>query len=246
MRAPCLLLSCCAIFTLLSLRLVFERDVQPHTNETDSWPPLPDYCNTEAPTGREGELPKSMRAPYALIAVGIVIRHGDRSPIHSLPSNRSAAAWRCVPRAETEPHAFQQWPMRHNSAAAFVVRSLGSGAVLERSLVSAAEADGETCLPGQLTPRGVEQHLRLGHHLGTRYEPLIRRVLANASSSARLPLYARSTDYTRTLLSAASFVSGLLRTHGRPSAAAPLVLLVQVTDWGPDCTRLHPIAPDCT
>jgi hypothetical protein len=227
-RAPNLLvIACLAVGTFITIRSILDREVQSYRNETDSWPPLPKYCNIEPPDGAEGTLPKSVQRHFTMTAAAIVIRHGDRSPIHILPSNHSTAAWRCVPRPESEAFAHRNWPMTKNSRAAFSVRSLRGGVPLTRSLDSALESDGETCLPGQLTPRGVEQHLRLGQHLALALAPLLTLLVANVSAGSALPMYVRSTDYTRTLLSAASLVSGMLQPHKLPSASSPLVLHVE-------------------
>ena len=58
--------------------------------------------------------------------------------------------------------ARREWPALR---ASFVVRRLSDGAPLPRSIRPATAADSITCEPGQLTPRGFEQHVRLGRHL---------------------------------------------------------------------------------
>lgn len=47
------------------------------------------------------------------------------------------------------------------------------------------------------------------------------------NSTRRVPIFVRSTDYTRTLLSAASLATGLLEAHGAPSSGRPLSLFVE-------------------
>lgn len=186
------------------------------------WPAQPSYCS--APTsGSEGRPPRlaGRHGNFELFAVGIVIRHGDRSAIHSLPAapaTHAAPRWRCTPPAGHE--AERLWPQLSSS---FVVRSLRYNARLARSLEPLLAPDGVSCEPGQLTPRGFEQHLHIGRHLATRYGPLLDELAqlaaqphvrgANSSSI----VFARSTDYRRTLLSAAGLLLGLL--GGTPSLA---------------------------
>ena len=196
----------------------------------------PDYCSATA-TGDEGYSSQGRRGARQLRAVAIVIRHGDRSAINGVPNSTGLPArWRCQPRAHEA--ARREWPAL---GANFVVRRLKDGAALPRTLRSALlegsdAASTSACAPGQLTPRGFEQHVRLGSHLSTSYAPLLDALSANASSrlgagqrSIPPAIFVRSTDYSRTLLSAAGLLTGLLRQHPalRPSLAHPQTLFTE-------------------
>ena len=146
-----------------------------------------DYCSAPA-SGDEGYEVRDddRKSPEGgddrkLRAVAIVIRHGDRSAIHSIPNaTGEPAVWRCLPTAR-EGLARREWPaLRAN----FVVRTVTDGARLERSLRSATQVGSSNCEPGQLTPRGFEQHVRLGRHLSNAYAPLLDALAANVSSYA--------------------------------------------------------------
>ena len=185
------------------------------------------YCSAPF-SGAEGHPPAVGKPPLTLRAVAVIIRHGDRSAIHTIHNTTDPPpAWRCVPSAH-EGAARREWPALR---AAFVVRRLSDGATLARSLRPAVLAtDGATCEPGQLTPRGFEQHVRLGRHLASAYSPLLDRISEEAESNGSTPIvFARSTDYGRTLLSAAGLLLGLLRAHPslRPSPARPLTLFTE-------------------
>lgn len=173
------------------------------------WPPLPDYCSAPA-LGAEGFAP--LGSPkLTLHAAAVVIRHGDRSAIHALPHTNETAVWDCRSRKQIAVSEGMR------------VIALRSREALDRSFASLTAGDGTTCLPGQLTPKGIEQHLQLGRHLRRALAPLLTSLAAEASATAdvlpvsgsnasvaRRLLFARSTDYTRTILSLASLLHTLL------------------------------------
>ena len=201
----------------------------------------PTYCSAPA-TGEEGRLANSANGtpPRTLRAVAIVIRHGDRSAIHPiLNSTGEQPSWRCTPAShEGEGAARREWSALRSS---FVVRQCGSdesAPPLPRALRSATLDDGTTCEPGQLTPKGFEQHVRLGKHLANAYTPLLDELSSISARNGSSPdrsrrqfkfLYARSTDYERTLLSAAGLLIGLLKLQPelRATPMRPLALHVE-------------------
>eukprot|EP01063_Lacrimia_lanifica_P005131 TRINITY_DN12951_c0_g1_i1.p1 TRINITY_DN12951_c0_g1~~TRINITY_DN12951_c0_g1_i1.p1 ORF type:complete len:469 (+),score=100.85 TRINITY_DN12951_c0_g1_i1:95-1501(+) len=142
------------------------------------------YCNNrdkDAITGEEGKLPAQLPGAR-LQGVVLSVRHGDRSAIHMIPNAVSDPVFECgdVP----------SWP-RHTA-----VRSETTGARLAAREVTSAARDGGACLPGQLTARGARQLRAVGRHLHAQYGPMLD--VGNYT--------ARSTDYTRTLASAAFFL----------------------------------------
>uniref|UniRef100_A0A7S4AXU8 Uncharacterized protein n=1 Tax=Chrysotila carterae TaxID=13221 RepID=A0A7S4AXU8_CHRCT len=201
----------CAALSIALLWLLFPRHVNtPAAHESTSkvqkraWPkPPPDYCSARF-TGEEGVGPEDLH----LRGVALVIRHGDRSSIHRLTSEPTS--WRCeATKGSAAADALSV------IAKGFDVRRLNTGERLARVLRSAAAANGD-CEPGQLTPSGIVQHLTLGKHLSRAYAeilPKVGRERAAMGPLAPLPVYVRSTDYTRTLLSACALLVGLLRAE---------------------------------
>ena len=225
-QSRCLFLVGLASTAWLLLRLILEVSFgwRTPTNETTAWTQAPQYCNIRAPSGAEGKVGSLHASELTLRAVAVVIRHGDRSAIHAVPNGNVSTKWRCSSRPAAEPVASDHWHNLTSGSSPILVRSLKSGVLLKRSLAPALLFTGtDSCAAGQLTPRGVEQHLNLGRHLARAYAPFITRLAANATASGRLPVYARCTDYQRTLLSAASLVTGMLPT-ALPTAQRPLVL----------------------
>jgi hypothetical protein len=154
------------------------------------------YCDAPG-SGVEGAMPV---AGAKLLYVALLFRHGDRSSIHALPNVRGEeTSWSCRLKP-AESAALRA------SAARIEVRAARGGARLTRDFESilasdAAAAAARACAPGQLTARGVAQHTSLGAHLRAAYAG--RGVLDGE-------IYARSTDYRRTLISAAALLSTLL------------------------------------
>ena len=221
------LLLCCAALALLGLgsvlvsgelsRVPFRAPPEPHT--------APAYCNLDRPRGGEGRGSAAM----ALRGVVLLVRHGDRSAVHTELNGSGASGAPPALRCDAARNEIE----RLN--AAFVVRSLAGGGELRPLGSLSGERGG--CAVGQLTPRGLAQHAALGRHLGFAYQvlfdglsvnttmlndhALVRdlSILNEASSSganastergASLPFHFRSTDYDRTLLSAASLLHAML------------------------------------
>ena len=203
------------VLVLLGL-IIFKRREESAVYEGLNPSGLPSYCGAR-PRGMEGML-HHPRSGLVLHAVVLTIRHGDRSAIHALPNTNETARWAC------RPAGLEQ---RRAAAAA---RVLGiDGRPLHRSLLPQTDGgEGGHCAPGQLTPRGFAQHAALGRHLGRAFAPLLRAISADHhSNTSHEPLYVRSTDYTRTLMSAAALLSGMLPVSMRQAAAAPLTIYTQ-------------------
>jgi hypothetical protein len=184
-------------------------------------PVKPAYCNLAAANGAEGRGARAME----LLGVVVMVRHGDRSAIHTELNGTGASgagpALRCDAREEIA---------RLNTA--FAVHSLSTQLPL-RPLGSLRGEQG-FCAIGQLTPRGLAQHAALGRHLGYAYQHFLSTLAPppNLSSpdtptpanvpAARpsAPYRFRSTNYDRTLLSAASLLHSMLPPALLPPATA--------------------------
>ncbi|CAM9778387.1 unnamed protein product [Ascophyllum nodosum] len=133
--------------------------------------------------------------------VQMTIRHGDRSAIHDLP-NADPKKWQCQPFSE---EIQQIW----EGVSRFSVENV-DGRPLERSFLPSVFTADELeapfkgkkglCKSGQLTEVGIRQHLTLGDRMRQAYHSLLGGDLREDE------IYVRSTDYRRTLESAAAFL----------------------------------------
>lgn len=159
------------------------------------------YCHPPVGRGSEGEAPPELE----LLAVAVVIRHGDRSQILPLPTEKSL---------KLECGRQEWWENVEQAVTVKATRSV-SPEVDERT---------GSCLPGQLTQIGSNQLQALGRHLQNSYQHLLDRV-------QRQDVYVRSTNFTRTKASAASFISTLF--EGKPALADGGRIAVDVVSGPP-------------
>ncbi|KAJ9455928.1 hypothetical protein DIPPA_22729 [Diplonema papillatum] len=147
------------------------------------------YRNDGAPVmGDEGMFGE--KYPSAtLVGLTIAIRHGDRSAVHALPGTLSVPRYKCS--------AAPDWPERLH-----LVSEKARSPITRPTSPEVGPDD--ICAKGQLTEAGSRQLSRLGSYIYAAY-------------SERLDLtrfYARSTDYRRTILSAAAFLNTLSARDG--------------------------------
>lgn len=166
------------------------------------------------PARDEGTAP----APGAVLEqVHVLVRHGDRSAIHTIP-NTHKAAWPCT----APSHAEVRWatsalqPFR-SSAECIMAGGDACGRIAGAPLAKAvdralfawgrARSSGETCGEegGDLSSVGWSQLLRIGKGLRRRYAELLAR-----NDEATEALRFVSTDFGRTALSATALLRGLL------------------------------------
>lgn len=167
------------------------------------------YCSPPHLTV-EGVPPWGMPAAR-LLGVSGIIRHGERSPIFTIPGTRKeqvhcdfrghplqyavqhAVSPALVEEAELRSGEWKPWqPGEPVPAAARAGLTLPS---VNRT------ASGYVCKPGELTPRGLHQLFNLGVQLA--------RAWTGAPGSHMAPaLHVAATSYARTVLSAAGFIAG--------------------------------------
>eukprot|EP00903_Cladosiphon_okamuranus_P016088 g14852.t1 len=175
------------------------------------------YCNAPldyplarrpSPVGVDKENGGTVAPPSGLELrqLQVTIRHGDRSAIHELP-NANEKRWKCQPFSE---EIRRKW----EDVSRFSVVNV-DGRPLERPLTPAVyEKDdvsqlgrefqnqaGVWCKQGQLTETGIRQHLALGDQMRKAYQDVL-----GGGDLGSEEIYIRSTDYTRTLESAAAFL----------------------------------------
>jgi hypothetical protein len=206
----------------LRLSLLTEGNKLPYCSSGDYLP------GGSKDPGVEGVL-SSMGDQFELVAAHIAIRHGDRTAIHAIPNalyggnirdGNVASPTTCAPNFypgfEFVGAEWNKLPGR------FEVRSLHSGTLLQRRLKPHPAVD---CPGGELTPRGFLQHHHLGMHLKKAYKPHLQSLFrhheevlepSKEKDNKSRPkqhdglYYVRSTDYARTLTSAAAMLNSFL------------------------------------
>lgn len=155
------------------------------------------YCDAVFPSADSYEpLPNA-----ELKMVQVVVRHGDRSPVHLIPHDKTR--WTCDKIVENMSlHAAGQ--LKTNSTGSFTQ-------VIEipewnKKYGFSNQVWQGSCEVGQLTYKGKNQHHNLGSHLRNIYVDKLGFLDPVASHNS---LYARSTYVQRTKDSAESLIGGL-------------------------------------
>ena len=181
------------------------------------------YCNADprhpaaAPGVPPAELAHDLPPELQLVGVHALVRHGDRSAVHSLPNVP-------LPRHECGMVASgnAEWgAAMRNVAAGFKVTADAHDGAVDSNTVSELAAwlesvalDGRrACLPGHLTVLGMKQHRAVGRLFRDAYAARLGLGDAAAAAERRGALRVVSTPYQRTVLSAAAVVSGMF-PHG--------------------------------
>ncbi|KAM4627215.1 2-phosphoxylose phosphatase 1 isoform 2-T2 [Polymixia lowei] len=171
----------------------------PHTDapEPDPVSEAYGYCNTPNHTEQawEGHSP----ADYKLLSVQVMIRHGDRYPLYSIPKTKRPAI-DCTLSPSRKPS--------HPQLSAFISHmGQGGRGHWESTLGSVPRLPNHSaCEMGELTQTGVVQHLRNGQLLRQAYK---RHKLLPSDWSPR-QLWAETTGKSRTLQSGLALLYGFL------------------------------------
>ncbi|KAJ3590653.1 hypothetical protein NHX12_008602 [Muraenolepis orangiensis] len=171
----------------------------PHTEppELDPIAEAYGYCNTPNRTEQawEGHSP----ADYTLLSVQVMIRHGDRYPLYSIPKTKRPAI-DCTLSPSRKPS--------HPQLSAFISH-MGRGELghWESTLGSVPRLPNHSaCEMGELTQTGVVQHLLNGQRLQQAYH---RHRLLPGDWLPR-QLWLETTGKSRTLQSGLAFLYGFL------------------------------------
>ncbi|CAL8360477.1 unnamed protein product [Merluccius merluccius] len=171
----------------------------PHTEapELDPIAEAYGYCNTPNRTEQawEGHSP----ADYTLLSVQVMIRHGDRYPLYSIPKTKRPTI-DCTLSPNRKPS--------HPQLSSFISHmGHGDRGHWESTLGSVPRLPNHSaCEMGELTQTGVVQHLRNGQLLMRAYE---RHSLLPVGWSPR-QLWVETTGKSRTLQSGLAFLYGFL------------------------------------
>ncbi|XP_008307186.1 2-phosphoxylose phosphatase 1 isoform X4 [Cynoglossus semilaevis] len=168
-----------------------------HVQETNPVLEAYGYCNTPNHTEQawEGHSP----ADYKLLAVHVMIRHGDRYPLYSIPKTKRPAIDCTLSSSRTPTHPLLDSFVRHMAQ--------GGQGHWESPLGSLPRLPNHNvCEIGELTQTGVVQHLRNGQLLHHGYKG--HNLLPSDWSPRQLWL--ETTGKSRTLQSGLAFLHGFL------------------------------------
>ena len=146
------------------------------------------YCWAPGPQAHEFPV-----AGYTLAHISIVVRHGDRTPVNLMAVGEDKYTWECQ-NTETVTESSIGSALHHT-----IHNTLASNAFSPYLWHG-------TCAVGQLTERGIEQHLTLGRALMKVYGTAHGLLPAVLDSPDKV--YVRATDYPRTRQSAISLLAG--------------------------------------
>uniref|UniRef100_UPI0037E71373 2-phosphoxylose phosphatase 1 isoform X2 n=1 Tax=Semicossyphus pulcher TaxID=241346 RepID=UPI0037E71373 len=169
----------------------------PHAQEPDPIAEAYGYCNTPNRTEQawEGHSP----ADYKLLSVQVMIRHGDRYPLYTIPKTKRPAIDCTLSPSRKPSHPQLSDFIRH--------MGLGGHGRWESPLSNVPRLPNHSaCEMGELTQTGVVQHLRNGQLLQQAYK---RHSLLPPNWSDR-QVWFETTGKSRTLQSGLALLYGFL------------------------------------
>lgn len=186
-------------FDKLGPDLKYKTDINDadNTDKLLSVPRLWQYCNPpgKSVTGDEGEVSPE----YRLEMVHVLIRHGDRTPMHTMKG---------LPTVKINCN-LDKLSLTNSKLQNFASKIKDS---LQRHKESDFKnwdlyPDEEYCTGSQLTGTGIHQHILNGEHLGLKFFRKWELLSSNFSSD---DILVKSTEYSRTFQSAIAFMYGFL------------------------------------
>ncbi|KAK2163065.1 hypothetical protein LSH36_86g03000 [Paralvinella palmiformis] len=164
--------------------------------------PLNFYCNplSEPVSGAEGQVSKDQ---YQLVSVHVIIRHGDRYVLHSLPNYKNAPVSCMIDEGLKEQVKGMDVYHRQMKILAKQEGRLSYQSFHAYNLYPNSDA----CKAGQLTPQGAAQHLKNGQHLKAAYLDQWH-LLDNSKKWDQIMV--RSTTKSRTFQSVLALLMGLM------------------------------------
>ena len=173
-----------------------------------------EYCNElwsdVGVSGSEGTLPFEGNNYYELIQVHMIARHGDRAPVHQT----------FLSKGFDIPCSFPKDEKHWSHMSDFATQKLTESAV--RPFDSTDMFPGyqeRLCQLGDLTHRGHQQHYLLGQFFAKQYA---HKVNAYLDSDWSKSVFVHSTNYPRTIGSAASFLLGFLPDESSIRKSIPI------------------------
>ena len=154
----------------------------------------------------DGVLPNNAPEKYELVQVHIVARHGDRSPNNPYAVFGSSVFYEC---GLVENDQNVSWEGLRDFPH---MQSLHYGTEKTHSVYHSLYpgANSRRCGMGKLTRIGYHQLRALGHMMNKNYAAALLDNFTGDLSTITESIYVQSTDYSRTLRSAAAFLLGFL------------------------------------
>lgn len=168
-----------------------------HTPEPNPLSEAYGYCNTpnRSEQAWEGHSP----ADYKMLSVQVMIRHGDRYPLYSIPKTKRPAIDCTLSPSRSPSHPLLKAFISH--------MGLGGRGTWEAPLSSVPRVPNHSaCEMGELTQTGVVQHLRNGQLLRLAYR---RHDLLPADWTPR-QVWLETTSRSRTVQSGLALLYGFL------------------------------------
>eukprot|EP00794_Sanderia_malayensis_P015145 gene15145-16702_t len=159
------------------------------------------YCNKPKPvTGKDGNFGSISSQKYKLVQFQMVIRHGDRAPIDldTLPNTEPVHIPCTIKTFRGDYEALFRF---RRTSSMFKIHGNPSRQVMqERS----------ECIGGQLTATGFTQHIGNGRYLRDAYSEFLDGVKRTSE------ILIKTTDYSRTVQSAAALLYGMFGESLKP------------------------------
>lgn len=196
---------CTLIILLITYKVLFRSEsCTDDYHHSESSAALNEYCNPPhlPATGQEGDVPSSEKPNgYDLTSVHVIIRHGDRTAIHSLP-NAQKQPIDCRIQSDLGFSVFGMDKFRQTMI------DFNNHMHLRKTPYKnyTTFPDDVICGDATLTPLGVMQHVRNGHFLRDKYTG--HRFLESLHFADQILV--RGTKYVRTFHSAMAFLYGFL------------------------------------
>ncbi|KAI8324834.1 phosphoglycerate mutase-like protein [Martensiomyces pterosporus] len=186
----------------------FNTDINSYSFDDSSY----NYCHPGYPSGESYSAVPNATLEF----VQLVVRHGDRTPVHLIP--REDVTWNCGGVEEDIYLHGAQQPEKNTTGSFQQIIEIPKWN--SRYGYSNQVWKG-TCDVGELTDRGKAQHHFLGTQLRSIYVDKLKFLPGELSSAD--PVYVRTTSVWRTKNSAESLIGGLWPNRGYgPEAAIPM------------------------
>ena len=174
-----------------------------------------EYCNElwndTGVSGSEAKLPFEGTNYYELIQVHMIARHGDRSPVHQTFLSKDLNIPCSFPKNE------KHWWGRMND---FTMQKLIVSGIAPLDNVNHFPGyDEHPCKLGEMTHRGYIQHYLLGQFFAKQYADQVNTYL---DGDWPKNIFVHSTDYPRTIASAAAFLLGFLPDESSIRKSIPI------------------------
>ena len=173
-----------------------------------------EYCNEfwsdVGVSGSEGKLPFEGNDYYELIQVHMIARHGDRAPVHQTFLSKGLDISCTFPKEE------QRW----SHLSDFTTQKLTESGITPFDNTNLFPGYHERlCKLGEMTYHGYLQQYLLGQFFAKQYD---RQVNMHLDSDWSKNVFVHSTNYPRTLGSAASFLLGFLPDESSIRKSVPI------------------------